>query len=99
MNPHTSRSLLVRGLISRLEAVEALLRGLAAGRKVEASRSSIAALAFSGAAQQLRLLEVAGAVDPLLKKRGLEFNAQIILVDRLVTAASVLEVPRNSARP
>jgi multidrug resistance protein MdtO len=96
MNPRTSRSLLLRGLISRLEAVEALLRGLATGEEVELSRSSIAALAFSGAAQQLRLLEVAGAVDPLLKKRGLEFNAQIILVDRLVTAASVLEVPRNA---
>jgi len=96
MNPHPSRSLLVRGLISRLEAVEASLRGLAAGEKVEPSRSSSAALAFSGAAQQLRLLEVAGAVDPLLKKRGLEFNAQIILVDRLVTAAAVLEVPQNT---
>jgi multidrug resistance protein MdtO len=96
MKPQTSRSLLVRGLISRLEAVEALLRGLAAGEEVERSRSSIAALAFGGAAQQLRLLEVAGAIDPLLKKRGLEFNAQIILVDRLVTAASVLEVPRNT---
>ena len=68
MNPQTSRSLLVRGLISRLEAVEALLRGLAAGEEVEPSRSSIAALAFSGAAQQLRLLEVAGASRPAAQK-------------------------------
>jgi len=96
LNPHTSHSLLVRGLISRLEAVEALLRKLAAGEKVEPSCSSLAALAFSGAAQQLHLLGVAGTVDPLLKKSRLGFNAQIILVDRLITAASVLEVPRNA---
>src|SRR5208283_4071807 len=48
MNPQTSHSLLVRGLTSRLEAVETLLRGLAAGGKIESSRSSIAAFAFSG---------------------------------------------------
>ena len=94
MNPHTSGSLLARGLVSRLEAVEALLRGLAAGENVGPSRSSITALAFSGAAAQLRLLQAAGAVESLLKKRGSEFTAQIILVDRLVTAAAVLEVPR-----
>ena len=94
MNPRTSHSLLVGGLISRLEAVEALLRGLATGKEVEASRSSIAAFAFSGAAEQLRLLSLAGAVESLLKKRELEFSAQIILVDRLVTAAAVLEVQR-----
>src|SRR5208337_558938 len=40
MNPHTSHSLLVRGLIARLEAVETLLR-VAAREKVEPSRSSI----------------------------------------------------------
>jgi len=96
LNPQTSHSLLVRGLISRLEAAEALLRGLAAGEDIKPSRSSLAALAFSGAAQQLHLLEVAGVVDPLLRKRGLQFNAQIILVDRLVTAASVLEAPRST---
>jgi multidrug resistance protein MdtO len=94
MNPRTSRSLLVGGLTSRLEAVEALVRGLATGKEVEPSRSSIAAFAFSGAAEQLRLLNLAGAVESLLKKRELEFSAQIILVDRLVTAAAVLEVQR-----
>ena len=94
MNPHTSHSLLVRGLTSRLEAVETLLRGLATEGVIEPSRSSIAAFAISGAAEQLRLRKIAGAVDSLLKKRGLEFSAQIILVDRLVTAAAVLEVQR-----
>ena len=96
LNPHTSHSQVVRGLMARLEAVEALLRALAAGEGVEPLRSSLVVLAFSGAAQQLRILEVAGAVDPLLKKRRLELNAQIILVDRLVTAASVLQVPQGS---
>ena len=96
LNPNTSHSLLVRGLSSRLEAVEALLRGLAAGEAVELRRSSLAALAFSGAAQQFHLLEMAGVVDPLLKKRRLELSGQIILVDRLITAASVLQVPWNA---
>ena len=96
LNPQTSHSLMVRGLSARLEAVETLLRRLAAGEEVESPRSSLAALVFSGAAQQLHLLEVAGVVDPLLKKRRLQLNAQIILVDRLLTAASVLEVPRNA---
>ncbi|MGO8836383.1 MAG: FUSC family protein [Limisphaerales bacterium] len=94
MNPNTSHALLIRGLISRLEAVEALLRGLAAEREIEPLRSSIAVFAFSGATEQLRLLKVAGAIESLLKKRELELSAQIILVDRLVTAASVLEVQR-----
>ena len=94
MNPQTSHSLLVRGLTSRLEAVETLLRGLVAGGRIESSRSSIAAFAFSGAAEQLRLLKVASIIEPLLKKRGSEISAHIILVDRLVTAAAVLEVQR-----
>jgi len=94
MNPQTSHLLLVRGLTSRLEAVETLLRGVAAGNKIEPSRSSIAAFAFSGASEQLRLLKVAGVIEPVLKKRGSEISAHIILVDRLVTAAAVLEVQR-----
>lgn len=90
MNPNTSRLLLTRGLVSRLEAVEALLRGVGAGGS-QPSRSSFAALAFSGASEQLRLLNAAAALEPLLKKRASEYSAQIILVDRLVTAAAALE--------
>ena len=96
MNPHTSYSLLVRGLSSRLEAVETLLQGLATGKEVEPSRSAMAAFAFSGAAEQLRLLKFARPFEPLLKKRELEFRGQIILADRLVTAASVLEIQRTT---
>lgn len=91
LNPHTSHSLLVRGLLSRLKAVEASLRALAAGELVQSQRSSIAELAFSGAAEQLRILKLLGAVDSLLNKHKSEFTAQIILVDRLVTAASLLD--------
>ncbi|HUC85275.1 MAG TPA: FUSC family protein, partial [Candidatus Acidoferrales bacterium] len=94
MNPTTSHSLLVRGLITRLQAVETLLRRLAAGEKMESSRSSFAAYAFNGAAEQLRLLKIAGVIESVLRKREAEITAQIILVDRLVTAASVLEASR-----
>ena len=96
MNPNTSHSVLVRGLTTRLEAVEALLRGLATGDKGESSRPSLAALAFAGAAEQLRLLKIAGTFDSLVKKRKTELTAQIILVDRLVTAAALLEKQRSS---
>jgi len=91
MNPNTTHSLLVRGLNARLEAVETLLRRLAAGEAIESSRSSIAALAFNGAVEQLRLLKIASLIEPRVKKRRAELSAQIILVDRLVTAAVVLE--------
>ena len=94
MNPNTSHALLVRGLTARLEAVETLLRRLAAGEEIKSPRFSIAAFAFSGATEQLRLLKLAGVIEPLLKKRGAEWSAQIILADRLVTAASVLETRR-----
>ena len=41
--------------------------------------------------EPLRLLKVAGAVEPWLKKHHAEVRAQFIVVDRLVTAAAVLE--------
>jgi multidrug resistance protein MdtO len=91
LNPNTSHSLLVSGLAARLSAVDVMLRRRAAGESDRNSRDSISRLAFSGAAEQLRQLKLAGLVEPLLKQRRLELTAQIILVDRLVTAAAALE--------
>ena len=91
LNPKTSHWVLVRGLGARLDAVEAMLRRRAMGETKKTSQSSISSFAFSGAAEQLRLLKLAGMIEPLLKQRHLEFTAQIILMDRLVTAAAALE--------
>src|SRR6266404_3515273 len=41
--------------------------------------------------ETLRLLKLAGMIEPALKRRQLELTAQIILIDRLVTAAAALE--------
>ena len=46
---------------------------------------------MAGVAEPLRLLKMVGAVEPWLKKYGAELRAQFIVVDRLVTAAAVLE--------
>ena len=91
LNPKSSHSLLVHGLAARLDAVDAMLRRRAMGDTKKTSQSSISSFALSGAAEQLRLLKLAGMIEPLLKQRQLEFTAQIILIDRLVTAAAALE--------
>src|SRR6266404_1262185 len=91
LNPRTSHSMLVHGLAARLDAVEAMLRRRAMGETKNPSQFSISAFAFSGAAEQLRLLKLAGMIEPVLKRRQLELTAQIILIDRLVTAAAALE--------
>jgi multidrug resistance protein MdtO len=90
LNPERAQSVLARGLTSRLEAVEAVLLKLAGE---ESSRRSISlrVLAIEGAAEQLHLLKMASAAEPFLKKHHEKLAIQIILVDRLVTAAAVLE--------
>jgi multidrug resistance protein MdtO len=90
LNPETSRSVLLRGLTHRLDAVESLLRRLAAGAP-PAHPSSLTPLALAGVVEPLRLLKAAAAVEPWLKNYGTELRAQFIVVDRLVTAATVLE--------
>src|SRR5882724_6436120 len=91
LNPKTSHWVLVHGMAARLDAVEAMLRRRAMEETKQTSRSSIISFAFTGAAEQLRLLKLAGIVEPLLKQRQLQFTAEIILMDRLITAAAALE--------
>jgi multidrug resistance protein MdtO len=89
LNPERAQSVLVRGLASRLEAVQAvLLRHV--GERNGPPSASLGALAIEGAAEQLHLLKLASAAEPFLKKHHALLGAQIILVDRLVTAAAVL---------
>src|SRR6267142_4499162 len=90
LNPERAQSVLARGLTSRLEAVEAVLLKLA-GEKSSHRSSSLRVLAIEGAAEQLHLLKMASAAEPFLKKHHQKLALQIILADRLVTAASVLE--------
>jgi multidrug resistance protein MdtO len=92
LNPQTSQSVLVRNLTSRLNAVEALLRRLADGGKMPSEKSSLASLALAGMVEQFQVLKMSVAVDSWLKKHQAETRAQIILVDRLVTAAALLEI-------
>jgi len=91
LNPETSQSVLLRGLTARLEAVEKLLRRLAAGEPANLRHSSLAPFALAGVTEQLRLLKLARGIEPWLKKYAAELRAQFIVVDRLVTAAAVLE--------
>ncbi|HWT82617.1 MAG TPA: FUSC family protein, partial [Candidatus Methylomirabilis sp.] len=90
LNPDRAQSVLVRGLSARLQAVETVLLSLAgeAGRRTS---RSLRELAIEGAAEQLHLLKLASAAEPFLKHHHARVAAQIILVDRLVTAASLLE--------
>jgi multidrug resistance protein MdtO len=90
LNPERAQSVLVRGAISRLEAVETVLLRLA-GNQSRHSSGSLRVLAVEGAAEQLHLLKLASAAEPFLKKHHEKIAVQVILVDRLVTAAAVLE--------
>jgi multidrug resistance protein MdtO len=90
LNPERTQSVLARGLTSRLEAVESMLLRLA-GDKIGPATGSLRALAIEGAAEQLHLLKLASAAEPFLKKHHEKLALQIILADRLVTAAFVLE--------
>ncbi len=91
LNPKTSHSILMHGLDARLSAVEAMLRRRVAGEAGQTSNASLGVLAFSGAAEQLRLLKMAGIIEPLVKQHRVEITGQIMLIDRLVTAAAALE--------
>jgi len=113
LNPQRAQTALVRGLTSRLDAVEATLLRLAGSdskarsslrgsdaRKLPRSDAptlppshapTLLSLALNGAAEQLHLLKLASAAEPFLKKHHEKVGLQIILVDRLVTAASMLE--------
>src|SRR5215471_21118159 len=57
LNPERAQTALVRGLISRLDAVEAALLRLAGSDSKARSSASLASLALSGAAEQLHLLK------------------------------------------
>jgi multidrug resistance protein MdtO len=91
LNPETAQSMLLRGLTTRLDAIEKVLRRLAAGEAAEPKHSSLAPLALSGVVKEIGLLNMVGAIEPWLKKYKAELRAQFIVVDRLVTAAAVLE--------
>jgi multidrug resistance protein MdtO len=90
LNPQRAQSVLARGLISRLEAVESVLLNLA-GEQSSHRASSLRVLAIEGAAEPLHFLKLASAAEPFLKKHHEKIALQIILADRLVTAAAVLE--------
>jgi len=91
LNPERAQSVLVRGLTSRLEAVEAALLRLAAEERKQPPPVSLVSLALKGAAEQLHLLKLASIAEPALKQNQAQLVAQIVLVDRLVTATCVLE--------
>jgi multidrug resistance protein MdtO len=91
MNPQKAQSVLVRGLTTRLDAVEGLLRRLIAGEKSDSKSSAITQFALTGVVEPLHQLKMSGAIEPWLKKNHAQVRAQFILVDRLVTAAAVLE--------
>jgi multidrug resistance protein MdtO len=96
LNPERAQSVLVRGLVLRLDAVHDSLLGLL-DEEPDRAPHSLAALALEGAAEQLHLLKLASAAEPFLKRHYAAVAAQVILVDRLVTAAGVLEERRGRA--
>jgi multidrug resistance protein MdtO len=90
LNPERAQSVLVRGLTFRLEAVQTVLLRLA-GEQAEQPPDSLRTLATEGAAEQLHMLKLASAAEPFLKKHHAMLAGQVILVDRFVTAAAVLQ--------
>lgn len=90
LNPERAQAVLARGLLSRLDAVQSVLLALA-GKERRQFSGSLARFALEGAAEQLHLLKLASVAEPFLKNHHPEVGAHIILVDRLVTAACVLE--------
>src|SRR5258707_3379870 len=63
LNPRTSHSMLMHALAARLDAVEDMLRRRAVGDTKKTSQSSINSFAFSGAAEQLPLPELARVIE------------------------------------
>ncbi|HTQ51474.1 MAG TPA: FUSC family protein [Candidatus Acidoferrales bacterium] len=91
LNPQTTQSVLQRGLAARLDAIEMLLRRLAASEPADPQHSSIAPFALAGVTKEIGLLKMAAEIEPWLKKYAAELRAQFIVIDRLATAAAVLE--------
>ena len=91
MNPINACSLLAGGLTLRLSAVEHALLRLAGDEREHPQPASLVSLAVEGAAKQLGLLNLTSLVVSWLKQHKAQVTAQIILVDRLVTAAAALE--------
>ena len=91
LNPNRASSVLVRGLLSRLEAVETTLLGLADEKGKPSQSPSLSSLALEGPAGQLSLLKLTSLVNPWLKENKAQLSTQILLVDQLVTAAATLE--------
>src|SRR5882757_9980654 len=90
LNPERAQSVLTRGLTSRLDAVQSSLLRLA-GEPGRYSTGSLRTLAIEGTAEQLHMLKLANTAEPFLKKHHEKLALQIILADRLVTSAAVLE--------
>ncbi len=91
LNPNRASSSLVRGLLSRLEAVETTLLRLADEKGKPSQSPSLSSLALEGPAGQLSLLKLTSLVNPWLKENKAQLSTQILLVDQLVTAAATLE--------
>jgi len=68
LNPERAQTALIRGLTSRLDAVEAALLRLAGSESKARSYASLASLALSGAAEQLHVRKVASLGEPFHKK-------------------------------
>jgi multidrug resistance protein MdtO len=92
LNPNSAESLVIRDLTARLDAVEQMLRQRAAGKRTAAPESTLAQLALSGVAEQMQYLKLATLAKPRNRRHPDAARGQIILVDRLVTAAAVLEI-------
>jgi multidrug resistance protein MdtO len=91
LNPNRASSLLVRGLLSRLAAVETALLRLADENGRGARSATLTSLALEGPASQLTLLRLTSLVEPWLKENKAHLSTQILLVDQLVTAACALD--------
>ena len=91
LNPTRAGSVILRGLFSRLQAVEAALLRLAGEEPKPSPSPSLSSLALEGPAGQLSLLKLASLVNPWLKENKAQLSMQILLVDQLVTAAATLE--------
>ena len=90
LNPERAQSVLVRGLTSRLEAVEAALLRLAAEERKQPPPVSLVSLALKGAAEQLHLLKLASIAEPALKQNQAQLVAQM---NHELAATEVAGVP------
>jgi multidrug resistance protein MdtO len=92
LNPHTAQSLVARWKAARLDAVETSLRRLADGGTGKPQRENLITLVVAGTGKTLTLLKLGSMFEPWTRQNQAALRAQIILLDRLVTASAVLEV-------